>query len=207
VGAWWSFPADVGQVVVGCKFRGKILSDRSPIFQLAPPSTSGSVWHENVLYRFQGASDGANPSGPLTSDRRGGFYGTNSGQAFGTVFDLTPPSSGGSWTLNTLYTFQGGTDGSYPQSGVIADNQGNLYGTTAAGGNAGACLGGCGTVYRLVRHNGWQEQVLHRFSRHAGDGQDPESSLLMLGGKLYGTTYIGGSTLSGIVFELTPPGP
>jgi len=43
-----------------------------------------------------------------------------------------------------LYNFKGGADGSGPQSYLVRDSAGNLYGTTTNGG-----LGGAGVVFKL----------------------------------------------------------
>jgi len=70
----------------------------------------------------------------------------------GTVFELVKPAqSGGAWTQQTLYEFQGGRDGAYPLASLSFDAAGNLYGTTAHGGT-GSCTfddipSGCGTVF------------------------------------------------------------
>jgi hypothetical protein len=53
-----------------------------------------------------------------------------------------------------LYTFHG-IDGIAPQGPLIADADGNLYGTTLGGGHMqrfGCDFYGCGTVFKLTRH-------------------------------------------------------
>jgi uncharacterized repeat protein (TIGR03803 family) len=104
-------------------------------------------------------------------------------------------------TETVLYNFTGGADGATPESALIFDREGNLYGTTAYGG------AGSGTVFRLSRSKlGWSESVLHAFV-YDTDGGFPDSSLLFdKKGDLYGTTPDGGADLSGVVFELSPEG-
>jgi uncharacterized repeat protein (TIGR03803 family) len=105
-----------------------------------------------------------------------------------------------------LYRFKGGGDGSAPSARLIADKAGNLYGTTADGG-AGACRGGCGTVFELSPASGgrWTETVLYRFTG-GGDGAFPEAGLIFdTAGNLYGTTIYGGSSDDGTIFQLMAP--
>lgn len=101
-----------------------------------------------------------------------------------------------------LHSFAGGSDGSYPVAGLIADSSGNLYGTTRYGGSAGD-----GIVFRLSAQNGtWTETVLYSFLG-GNDGISPAASLIMdAAGNLYGTTRLGGATNQGTVFELSPVG-
>ena len=105
---------------------------------------------ETVLYSFcsqPGCSDGWGAAG-LIADNQGALFGTaafGGRSEFGTVFKLTPPSSGQAACL--LYSFTGGSDGSVPIGGVIADKEGALYGTTNAGGTA---AGDYGTVFKLT---------------------------------------------------------
>jgi len=104
-----------------------------------------------------------------------------------------------------IYSFQGGADGSSPLSDMILDSAGNLYGTASAGGT-GCGTGGCGIVFELKRtQDGWQEQVLYRFSG-GSDGSAPQAGLIFdAAGNLYGTTVFGGDGYeSGTVFRLTP---
>jgi len=68
------------------------------------------------------------------------------------VFQLAPQVGGGR-TETVLYRFQGGADGASP-GGVTLDGEGNLYGTTVAGGTGPDCIvnmTGCGTVFKLTR--------------------------------------------------------
>ena len=69
-------------------------------------------------------------------DNAGNLYGTTWGDGaynHGSVFKLTPQN--GSWVYTSLHDFTGGSDGSAPSSNVILDSSnGNLYGTTTAGG-------------------------------------------------------------------------
>ena len=100
-----------------------------------------------------------------------------------------------------LHSFNA-SGGSYPYAGLIADNQGALYGTTA-GGSAGF-----GTVFKLTPpakgQTAWTETVLHSFT--ASDGRYLYAGLIANNrSALYGTTSSGGSADKGTVFKLTPP--
>jgi uncharacterized repeat protein (TIGR03803 family) len=97
-----------------------------------------------------------------------------------------------------LYSF-GITDGSNPETSLIFDKAGNLYGTTVRGGAFGY-----GTVFELTpTARGWNEKVLHSFS--ASDGFYPSASLIFDSvGNLYGSTALGGAYHYGMVFQLAP---
>ena len=116
------------------------------VFKLIPAGT------ETVLYRFAGGSDGSLPTGRLVFDKAGNLYGTtlygggsNCDYGCGTIFKLTPAG-----VETVLYRFTGGADGANPVGGLVLDAQGNLYGTTEAGGRSGCGGRGCGTVFRLT---------------------------------------------------------
>ncbi len=132
------------------------------VFNLRPSATTCRAtlcpWTETVLYAFKGSPDGNYPElGDLLFDHAGNIYGTTvSGGVSGTVYELTPSGSG--WTESVLYSFLGAPgDGYGPYSGVIFDNAGNLYGTTAGGGT-----GGGGTVFELM-YPGWTESIVNSF--------------------------------------------
>ena len=160
---------------------------------------------EKVIYSFQGGTDGSGPEPELFRDAAGNLYGTTAeggSQQMGTVFELSPKAGGG-WTEQVIYSFQGGTDGSSPSSGVIADAAGNLYGETGEGGSQSV-----GAVYELSpSENGWTEKVLYSFVDQT-TGVFPGGGLAFdAAGNLYGTTSQGGVPLGlGTVFQLTTDG-
>ncbi len=180
---------------------------------------SGSQYFETLIHVFTGHVDGAYPVAGLLVGADGTLFGTtlNGGHGYqgcgcGTVFSLTPLWPGSQIYLKaTIYNFyQNQNDGAAPMSGLIADQHGNLFGTTAYGGGGGCYSGnGCGSVYELLRMpSGYQEIVLHGFKGSGADGYYPTASLLMdAQGALYGTTDYGGDVSGcscGAVFKLTP---
>jgi uncharacterized repeat protein (TIGR03803 family) len=110
----------------------------------------GGQWTESVLHGFcsqPNCADGSPPGG-LVFDKAGNLYGTAGADgAFhcGVVYELTPQKTG-SWPVVVPYTFQCGSDGAYPYSGLILDPSGNLYGVTLQGGTAPYY----GTVFRVT---------------------------------------------------------
>src|ERR1700690_320208 len=166
-----------------------------------------------VLYNFcsqPNCTDGANPEADLAVDLAGNLWGTtrNGGaHGFGTIFELT--KSSGFTTFVQAYSFQGGSDGAFPEAGLVFDSQTQtFYGTTSVGGGKGSCSGGCGTIFEFVPSNA-AEQVLHSFGA-SGDGAIPLAGLLPDSSQnFYGTTSAGGSTANctggcGTVFSMNP---
>src|SRR5579864_7987885 len=143
---------------------------------------------EIALYNFTGGSDGSQPQG-LTRDLAGNLYGATRS----TIFELSPSPQGG-WNFSTLYTFSDPVYGSSPSPGFVFDSQGNLYGTTFAGGSSAKCVvsGGCGVIFELSPStNGWAETVLYNFNGEK-DGFGPEGYLVFdAKGDLYGVAREG----------------
>jgi uncharacterized repeat protein (TIGR03803 family) len=108
-------------------------------------------------------------------------------------------------TLNVVYSFSGGADGSQSYAQLVPDGAGNAYGTTAVGGDITSCGGsGCGVVFKVSRSG--QYTVIYTFTGGV-DGANPWSGLLRdKSGNLYGTTEAGGASAFGTVFKLTPGG-
>jgi uncharacterized repeat protein (TIGR03803 family) len=171
------------------------------------PAMAGTA---SVLYSFTGDEDGEYPASELVTDAAGNLYGTTvEGGDFnaGTVFQLS--RSGDTWTKTVLHHFAGFADGLNPYGGVAIDAQGNLYGTTTAGGVAGFCAeDGCGVTYRLTNLGGgsWSYGVLHDFTGGL-DGWGPGGQPALDGaGNVYGTTPNGGTHQPGVVYKLHPDG-
>jgi uncharacterized repeat protein (TIGR03803 family) len=185
------------------------------VFELLPKGDG--AWAEKTLYSFGASStDGMTPTGGLVFDAKGNLYGTtfsiraytNGDNVGGTVFELTPETDG-AWTEKVLYRF-GATskDGNGPESGVISDAKGNLYGTTYYGGANGG-----GTAFELspAADGSWKEKLLYSFGATSLDGAAPDAGLIFDSkGNLYGTTEFGGAYYvpynrdPGTVFELAP---
>jgi uncharacterized repeat protein (TIGR03803 family) len=181
--------------------------DAGTVWELTP-QTDGT-WSETVLYSFTGKTDGGLPAdgGGLIFDAAGNLYGTTSTggvSGVGTVFELSP-NGDGTWTETVPHSFQGGRDGSYPFFATLTfDEDGNLYGETAYGGND-RCSSGCGVVFELSPTGGgsWTETVVYRFK--GTDGSFPLKGLVLdAAGNIYGTTLVGGAYGDGVVFELKP---
>lgn len=158
---------------------------------------------QTVLYSFTGGADGANPLADLTFDSEGAIYGTTvkGGKGYGVAFRLKPPSEKvRGWTQKVIYTFTGGADGGAPQSGVVFDTDGRLFGAASSGGL------GYGVIYRLKSNEGakeWKQDVLYSFAGKA-DGASPVSGVIFdTDGTLYGTTQ-GGGLGYGVAWKLEP---
>jgi uncharacterized repeat protein (TIGR03803 family) len=134
---------------------------------------------------------------PLIQASDGYLYGTiqtGTDTGYGEVYRI---STNGVYT--TVYSFNGGSDGAVPETGVTQTSDGNLYGTTTmAGGNGG------GTIFRLTTNGALT--VLYSFGG-GSDGSSPQGSLVQASdGNLYGTTFFGGTNNSGTVYRISTNG-
>jgi uncharacterized repeat protein (TIGR03803 family) len=164
----------------------------------APPPSAARY---KVLYTFQGTTDGATPDGGLALDSAGNLYGVAggggkdcNGHGCGVVFEVT-------WRgrEKVLYAFSGGDDGSYPQGGVVRDEDGDIFGTATTGG-----AGSGGVVFEISRYG--REKVLYAFANR-GDGGAPETGVIRdRDGALYGTTELFGRFGCGTIFRIGPNG-
>jgi len=150
---------------------------------------------ESAIYSFSGGADGGFPWAGVIRDAEGNLYGTtNLGGASnrGVVFKVSPAGQEA-----VLYSFTGGGDGGSPQSGLVMDSSGNLYGTTYNGGPADV-----GVVFKLAA--GGQETVLYGFTNGVDGGYPRAGVVRDPAGNLYGAVSVGGQWSAGAVFGIPP---
>jgi uncharacterized repeat protein (TIGR03803 family) len=200
-----------GAALYGTAYNGGA-SGRGVVFKLSPDGSGYKVLHSFA----GGATDGAYPQASLTvagSSLYGTTYlgGTCGAGQCGVAFKVSPDGS----TYQVLHVFTGVSDGAYPEAGLIADKDGNLYGTALSGGSGCAWeFIGCGTVFK-ISPNG-SAAGLYSFCIDGflcSDGAMPVAGVIAgKDGNLYGTTFTGGSKShgdapgSGVVFKLSPNG-
>ena len=180
------------------------------IYQLTPPAGGQGAWTENVIWRFQGGTDGGYPGGLLMAGGKlWGVAGTG-GAGYGYLFKLTPPAAGGAWTKTDAYDFASAGE---LCSITAVDRAGNFYGAGGSNPNGGICkmtrptaAGAAWTVTDLFDFKGVPR------GQSYGDGSGPIGVAFDARGNLWGATvdggycqrYEGGSCF-GALFKLAPP--
>ena len=166
---------------------------------------SGNTWTQSVIHAFTGGEDGSGPGSRVAVDVHGNLYGmtpTGGSNGVGTIYAMHPRTNG-TWDFRVIHTFTGGADGSSGSAGKMVVRNGKIYGAATTGGAAGA-----GTVFQLAptRTGEWLFKVLYTF-QGAPDGSFPYGALLFdAAGNIYGTTYYGGTSGLGTVYQLSPGG-
>jgi uncharacterized repeat protein (TIGR03803 family) len=198
VGSLGSLLLDKGGNIYGVTELGGA-NGSGTVFELSP--ISKNHYKLTTLYAFKTGTDAAFPYGGLVADKSGNLFGTTyygGAHGVGAVYELVRKGKG-KYRERVLYSFQGGSDGSYSTSTLIFGASGDLYGTTSSGG--GTC--DCGTIFKIDPSTG-SEHVLHAFGTGT-DGAYPYYGLTAdKSGNFYGTTVAGGSFGQGVVFEFTP---
>lgn len=193
--------------LIGTTSLGGLACGCGVVFELTPPSETGGLWTQSLLYEFQGIApsesvgDGSGPLG-IIFGANGDLFGTtsygglldtgDSGSSFGTVFRLARPSSqGGTWSESIVHRFT--MYAQNPVSGLSIDASGDLFGTTNLTAFEVSSTG-VSFLYVFSETNSETSGYLPY------GGVTPDSS-----GNLYGTTNSGGTDQKGLVFELKKP--
>jgi uncharacterized repeat protein (TIGR03803 family) len=160
------------------------------VFKLDPAG------NETILHSFAYGADGGNPMGTLAQDSAGNLYGTTQigGAAnSGTIFKVDPAGN-----ESVLFSFTQQAQGADPQSSLVIDAAGNLYGNTGLSGTYDE-----GVVFKFDPATS-TETVLHYFG-NGPDGRAPIGALTLdAAGHIYGATQQGGKANNGTVFVIVP---
>jgi uncharacterized repeat protein (TIGR03803 family) len=184
----------------GNLFGATIRTSASSVFEVA--KTGGG--YASTITRLT-MFNGVGVAGRLTIDANGNLFGATSQirpEPFhGTVFEIAKTASGYASTPTTLYSFcaqVGCIDGAVPNAGLIADANGNLFGTTSEGGAYGG-----GTVFKIAKTaDGYASTPTTLVSFNLTDGASPAGLIADAIGNLFGTTSEGGAYGGGTVFKI-----
>jgi uncharacterized repeat protein (TIGR03803 family) len=175
----------------GCYPQGVLTQDSSGNIYGTTPLRYGVLYKIDAhgryaaLYTFTSKSQGVGPNGSVAVDSAGNIYGVTHRGGPG-----QHPGNGVLYKLEVkgnyriVHAFKGGADGAHPNSGVVMDSAGNLYGTTG-GSTTWGTHKAFGSVFKVDPSGKFT--VLHRFSGPA-DGRVPSGLILDPSGNLYGAT-------------------
>ena len=198
-----SLTVDAAGNLLGTTFSGGANGDGT-VFEIAKTG-SGYAAMPTTLVSFTGA-DGKNPQAALITDAAGDIFGTTAlggADGDGTVFEIKKTRSGYASAPTILVSFTGGGAGSFPQSSLVADAAGDLFGMTQNGGQ-----GAVGTVFEIKKtQHGYASAPTILVSFTGKNGKYPEGSLIIdAAGNLFGETITGGTHEGGVVFEIAKTG-
>ncbi len=201
LGAASGVPYDGVSPLYGTTYQGG-KSGEGAVYEL---SFADGVASYNLIYDFcrrENCLDGEGPVSPVVEDASGNLYGNTStggtSRNNGLVFKLTPQGDG-TWHEKVLHDFCGEancTDGASPQSGMIVDGSGNLFGTTVAGGTPGK-----GILFKLQPNSHYTVQYEFCSQADCADGNGPRGTLLLgADGALTGIAA-GGGKGGGVIYR------
>ncbi|MGH9495983.1 MAG: choice-of-anchor tandem repeat GloVer-containing protein [Candidatus Sulfotelmatobacter sp.] len=151
----------------------------------------------STIYQFDQAH-GFGVVGQLIQGADGSLYGTATGGGVhncGTIFKLSRAG-----VIFKAYSFPCGQGGSSPNSALLQASDGNFYGTATAGGT-----GNVGIAFKMTPTG--KVSILHNFQDGTSDGSQPVGALTQgTDGNLYGTTFGGGKSGAGTLFQITTAG-
>jgi uncharacterized repeat protein (TIGR03803 family) len=214
-----SLIADNHGDLFGTTFKGGIPHIQAPfgqgtVFEIVNNGSVGAPHYASTpttLVEFNNR-DGAFPTAGLIADNHGDLFGTTAGggaNGNGTVFEIVNNGTVGNpsyaSTPTTLVEFNN-SDGAFPTAGLIADNHGDLFGTTFNGG-----ANGNGTVFEIVNNGtvgnpSYASTPTTLVSFDGTNGSAPASLIADNHGDLFGTTAGGGANDLGTVFEIVNNG-
>ena len=177
------------------------------VFEIAK-TANGYAGTPTVLVHFN-LTDGAQPAAGLIIDADGNLFGTTYGGGStacaggcGAAFEIAKTGQGYASTPTILVRFDG-TNNANPTANLIFDAQGNLFGTTSAGGNTN-CDNGCGTVFEIAKtKSGYSGTPTTLVSFDGSNGANPAAGLIFnQKGDLLGTTFNSGPYGLGTMFEI-----
>lgn len=164
------------------------------VFQLTPAGVL------TTIFGFNNGAAGGYPTGPLTLASNGQLFGaTSQGGSLdrGTLFRVIP---GASPTFATVATFIN-TNGQTPTGVLFSAADGNMYGTTAAGGTNNR-----GTLFKLTPAG------VHAVFASVGTASTTSASrprgavVRTAAGEFFGVTSEGGTGAVGCVYRVTAAG-
>jgi len=180
----------------GTTYTGGDATCQCGVIYKATPAGKITVLHK--FTGFDGAPyDGEYPLGILVEGNDGNFYGTtyeggnNGTNNGGVVFKITP--AGAYSIIHSFVWVAPSYDGQLPRSGLTLGTDGNFYGTTLRGGQAGY-----GAIYSITPSGA--ETVIYSFCTvSCNDGFSPTTPLVQhTNGDFYGNSS--GNSLGGSVF-------
>ncbi len=190
------------RAIYGTTFAGGT-NGNGTVYELVP--TRSGAYGIEIIHAFTGAPDGANPSGGVALLNANTLVGTTAAGGannVGAAFSIALSGSTFTYTLVTNFTTKkkGLTT---PESALIADTAGNLYGTAFAGGAHAK-----GGVFKLTPANGaYTLTNLYSFKGGKKDGEAPGGAVVRdANGNLWGMTMNGGTANDGVIYELVPVG-
>jgi uncharacterized repeat protein (TIGR03803 family) len=192
-------------------------ANNGTVFEIVK-TAGGYASTPTILISFNG--NGGEPYASLIFDANGNLYGTTEGGGTGgggTVFEIAKTTGGYASTPTTLVNFcslPNCADGELPDASLIADANGNLFGTTSMGGTGTyqTSFPTGGTVFEIAKTTGGYASTpttLVNFCSlpNCADGELPVASLIAdAKGNLFGTASAGGRQGGGVVFEITGSG-
>lgn len=167
------------------------------VTEFAGTNTDGTIYKvtgktSTTLYNFDGPH-GAFPIGGLVEGSDGNLYGTTSAGGAnndGEIFRITPA---GALTVMFNFDHHQSALGYTAFAGLIAGNDGNLYGATIWGGD-----NGYGVIFQMTTAGAYS--VLTSFYRPTGDGAYA-TPMQHTSGSIIGLTSRGGAALHGVVYS------